>query len=326
MTDDHERQLRDELVRLRRGWGLQASGLRSRLGPRLIAAGGIVDRDDDRAIAEKLSALIRQITGGFPRELRQAALAALGVDGVWFPTLTKRLGWLAGELKCSERNARRRADEACERLAQELRRRLNDAGPPDPERGWRISHLSALLCLDRPAPELYEERTIVAARDGLAEIQTRVSLPLPREGDAGGGELVTKVLFGVRLRRQELMGDRHYRHTLALPRPLRYGDKLQYKIVYVIPPQRMLPHYALVPLIPCDSFQVRVRFDPGRPPREVWRLERVAPRLLDTAHPGAQRLAPDAAGDVSLSFTDLVSGLGYGVAWRPGPQADPAET
>ena len=317
MADDHERQLRHELVRLRRGWGLQASGLRSRLGPRLLAAGGIVDRDDDRVIAEKLSTVIRQLTGGFPRELRLAALAALGIDDkVWFPTLTKRLGWLAGELKCSERNARRRADEACERLALELRRRLAGADAPDPERDWRLSRLSALLCLDRPAPELYEERTIVATRDGLAEIQTRVSLPLPAEGDRGDAELVTKVLFGARLRGQEVMGDQHYRHTLTLPRPMRYGDELQYKIAYVIPPRRMLPHYAFVPLIPCDVFQVRVRFDPGRPPREVWRLERTAPRLLDSPHPSGQRLIPDAAGDISLSFTNLVPGLGYGVGWR----------
>jgi len=49
-----EEDITEELVRLRRGWGLQDRNLRARIGPKLAVLGGITDADSDRDVREKV--------------------------------------------------------------------------------------------------------------------------------------------------------------------------------------------------------------------------------------------------------------------------------
>lgn len=313
-----------ELVRLRRGRALQSARLRTRVGPHLSSVCGVQETDPDRTIRQKVINEIRRLDADFPPDLRLALHAALAIDSrALHAQLEDREDWLASELHCSTRTARRRVVEASIRLAESLHQRARQSRPVDPESGWYLSRLSALLRLDTPAPELHEERTIVAAQDDLTEIHTRVSLPRAPGDRSPRHDLEAEALHGVRLRGVERLGDAHFRCVLDLPRGLRRDEALSYAMIYRIPPGQPMPaHYALVPLAPCQSFHVRVRFDPRHPPDAVWRLDRVAPRLLDEDQPGETLLSPDPAGDLSLDFTDLIQGYGYGIAWRPRDSGD----
>lgn len=311
--------LHDELVRLRKGEALQNRGLASKIGPNLTAACGILRTDSDKVIKEKMTKLVTRFASVLPPYLTQAVRVALGLEsGAGFPLLDERQGWLATEQNISPRTARRRVEEATARLADAISESTRENRTDELEQGWYFSRLRALLSLERPEAELIEERSIVATRDQVARIATRFSLPRPDQADPSRHELVTDVLHGARLRAVERLGTTHFRHVLDLPEPLGPGQERSYVIRYRIPSgQRMIPHYAFVPLMPCGLFDLRVRFSQRKLPRIVWRLDRVAPRELEEGRPGPVRLTPDRAGDLSLEFTDLLQGYGYGVAWRP---------
>jgi hypothetical protein len=308
----------DELVRLRRGSALQESGLVARVGPHLSAASGILHSDSDRAVRDKVADLIRRLTEDFPPHLVQALRVALAIDeGVRYPRLEEREESLANMQHVSLRTARRRVGDATARLAEAIRENNRRHRPDDPEQGWYVSRLRALLCLDGPVAELIEERSIVATQDNLALIATRFDLPPPEPGAGPDRELLTDILHGARLLDVERSGGSHFRQLLALPGGVRQGQERTYVIRHQIPPgQPMAPRYAFAPLMPCLSFELRVRFDPDRLPQTVWLLDRVPPRLLDDKRPGPVLLTPDQAGDLSLEFSDLVQGYGYGLAWR----------
>ena len=73
--------------------------------------------------------------------------------------------------------------------------------------------------------------------------------------------------------------------------------------------------YTFVPLVTCESFAVRVRFDPRRPPRSVWRLDRVPPSVLaDPPQPGPS-LPLDGACEVAQDFAAPQLGYAYGLRW-----------
>lgn len=307
-----------ELVRLRRGGALQEKGLVARVGPHVSAASGILRSDSDRAVRDKVADLLRRLTADFPPHLVQALRAALAIDpNAWFPRLDEREKWLSDTQYVSVRTARRRVSDATVRLAEAIRDSNRRHRPDDPEQGWYVSRLRALLCLDGQAAELIEERSIVATQDKLALIATRFDLPAWEPATRPNQEMLTDLLHGARLQDVERTGQSHFRHLLALPVRMRQGEELTYVIRYQIPPgQPMTPHYVFAPLMPCGSFELRVRFDQHRLPPAVWRLDRVPPRLLDEGQPGAVLLTPDRAGDLSLEFSDLVQGYAYGVAWR----------
>lgn len=306
-----------ELVRLRRGGALQEKGLIARVGPHLSAASGILQSDSERAVRAKVAELVRRLTADFPPHLVQALRAGLAIDqDTWFPRLEQREKWLADTQHIGLRTARRRVGDATRRLADAVQENNRRHRPDDPEQGWYVSRLRALLRLDGPEAELIEERSIVATQDRLALIATRFDLPAPDPGAESDHELLTDLLHGARLQAVERSGRSHFRHLLALPGGMRQGEEQTYVIRYRVPPEQpMTPHYVFAPLMPCGSFELRVRFDQERLPREVWRLDRVPPRLLDEKRPGAALLTPNQAGDLSLEFSDLVQGYGYGLAW-----------
>lgn len=299
---------------------MQEEGLTARVGPHLSAASGLLPTDSDRAVRAKVADLVRRLTADFPLHLEQALRAGLAIDqGAWFPRLEQREKWLADTQHIGLRTARRRVGDATRRLAEAIRENNRRHQPDDPEQGWYVSRLRALLCLDGSMAELIEERSIVATRDQLALIATRFDLPAPDREVRSDHELLTDLLHGARLQAVERSGRSHFRHLLALPGGMGQGDELTYVIRYRVPPEQpMTPHYVFAPLMPCGSFELRVRFDQEQLPRAVWRLERVPPRLLDERRPGAALLTPNQAGDLSLVFSDLVQGYGYGLAWRFG--------
>lgn len=179
-----------------------------------------------------------------------------------------------------------------------------------------MRRLEALLRLDGHEPELIEKRTIVATRSGLQRISGRFSLLPP--GDCGHGPslLSADVIQGARLESWERQGAAHFHFTLNLPKALNDGEEHTYTIAFRVPSgQPIHPHFAFVPLVTCDSFQLRIRFSVAHPPALVWRLDHLPPRILDDRSAVGPRLCPDNAGEVAVAFDRMDNGFAYGAAW-----------
>lgn len=190
----------------------------------------------------------------------------------------------------------------------------SEADAPD---GWFIESFGALLRLESDPVEALEFRTVVATVDGLTELVTSLSVPRPHDDAGGAQDLESELLYGGRLERRGQPYDSFFQNVLALPRPLRAGDRHEYAIRHRIPPgQRMAPHYVHVPYRRSDRFDLRVRFGADRLPAEVWTLRAAPAAAIYGRSPSAEQLIPDRFGEVRVSFTGLRPGLGYGISWR----------
>lgn len=317
----HEDGLLRELTTLRRGWGLETERLRGRLGP-LISGWCEIhrtanDREARRVLRDAISAAIAE----FPADDRLAVNVALGIaPGSQHALLSDRVGLLAEQLSVSERTARRRIDRSFARLAAEIEAAGRPgAGVPDPDQGWFVKRLKALVRLDTAEPELIEERLIVATRNGLSRISAQFTVPRLGDGrDDGERRVSADAQHGVRITDAKRVGQRHFRWLLDLPRPLSRGDTHTYSLVIRI--RDGLPvraSYTFVPLVPCESFAVRVRFDPRRLPWTVWRVDREPHSVLtDPPQPGTP-LPLDGAGEVAQEFAAPQLGYAYGLRWLP---------
>jgi hypothetical protein len=229
--------------------------------------------------------------------------------------LGDRERWLAERLRFHERTARRRVFEAIEIVV-----RLATEGDQDWETSdaWQVQAIRAVFRLDGAAPELLEQRTVLMTKDNVGEIVTRFSLP---RGTAleEPHELLTEILYGGRIRATERLSLEHFRYYIELSRRYHRGETHEYGIRFQIPPrQPMAPHYALVPLLTVKSLDLTVRFDQARPPAAVWRLDGVAPRMIDNPPAnGGEVLHLDGSGEIRTSFRNLRQGFGYGARWQP---------
>jgi hypothetical protein len=310
-----------ELTTLRRGWGLETEKLRGRLGPLVSGWCELHRTTSDREARRVLREAVAAAMADFPADDRLAVNVALAITpDARHARLSDRVGVLAQQLSISERTARRRIDRAFARLAAEIEAGTRPGeAVPDPDKGWFVKRLKALVRLDTDEPELIEERVIVATRDGLSRISARFTVPRTEDGgDGGDGErdVVADAQHGVRIGASKREGQRHFRWLLDLPRPLARGDSHTYSLVFRIRDGRPIrTSYAFVPLVTCESFTVRVRFHPHRPPRAVWRLDRVPQSVLaDPAQPGAT-LPLDGACEVAQDFVGPQLGFAYGVRW-----------
>lgn len=319
MAASHERLL-EEFVQLRRGWGLAGTNLRRRVGPELTSLVGVEPGDPDRMIRHKVVTAVKRWSTDLSDEDRVAIDVALGVADVQHHFLSDRTQTLATRLNIAERTARRRMDHAFARLADEAAAESESstaAGGDDPEHGWYVKRLSSLLRLDEPTPAVTESRTIVALRDGLKAIAIRFSVPRSEPGSQAERNLLADVIHGARLVSSDRVSQAHYRFLLDLPRAIGRSESHTFSMRFSLPEgQPMRTHYALVPLFPIDSFDIRIRFDPARLPAIVWRFERLAPQTLNEELTPTTPLAIDDAGEVVQSFDHLERGFGYGIAWR----------
>ncbi|HET6707202.1 hypothetical protein [Amycolatopsis sp.] len=317
----HKDGLLRELTTLRRGWGLEADRLRSRLGPLVSGWCEIHRTTSDREARRVLREAISSAIAEFPPEDRLAVNVALGMaPGTQHALLSARIGVLADRLRISERTARRRVDRSFARLAAEIEAGARPGhGVPGPDEGWFVKRLKVLVRLDTAEPEVTEERLIVATREGLGRISAQFTVPRTEDGRDGERDVTVDARHGVRVTGGTREGQRHFRWLLDLPRPLSRGESHTYSLAYRIRDGLPIrPSYVFVPLVTCESFDVRVRFDPRRPPRVVWRLDRVPPSVLaDPPQPG-DALALDGACEVALEFAAPQLGYAHGLRWLPG--------
>lgn len=156
-----------ELVRVRRGWGLQDRDLTRRIGPLLARCCGVRPSDNDRVVHDRVRAWLTARAAELPPELARAVLVAFALDrDRLYRQLSQRVEHLAAEQLCAPRTVRRRIDHAVRLIAHaSVRDAAQDTGAhtgqerPD---AWRLRELRTVLRLDTVPPELHESREIVA--------------------------------------------------------------------------------------------------------------------------------------------------------------------
>jgi len=315
-----ETTLTEELKRLRKGRGVHASNIGERAGPALRRLCGIRPDDGPAAIRDRLTTTLTELAARLPDDLRLALLVELGLHAVaTAPKLGERLDWLAGQLARDARTARRRADLACERFTEAVGE-LPDAQPngrPEEDDGWYVRRFTALVKLDGKAPEVTETRMVVATRDGIGELDTEFSLPRHPGDRRPNHDLGVSLLYGGRLVRRRRRSESHFSFSVELPAVLGTGQHHEYALQLRVPDgQPVRQHYVFIPHRRCDLFEMRLRFDPRRMPRRLWRVTESPLRVVDDGVPSGELLRPDAAGEVHEIFPGPRQGFAYGVQWN----------
>ena len=189
-----------------------------------------------------------------------------------------------------------------------------DAGRPVVD-GWYIESFTALLRLDTEPIEALEQRRIVATRDGVDALVTSVSVPRHRGADDQPQGLESELLYGGLIQARQQPYDGYFENVIVLPHPLRTGERHEYGIrLRLLAGQLMNSHYVHVPRRRSDHFDLRIRFG-ARPPELAWVVRAAPPPVIYQREPTAERVTPDRFGDITVSFSDLRPGLGYGVCW-----------
>lgn len=271
-----------ELKVLRKGRGLAASRIDERAGAALRAVARVFPGDDAGEARRKLTVKLTELAAQLPADLGTAVLAAFGLhEHAQNPFYQDRVHWLAHELDRDDRTVRRRIDEAIERLAE-----LAVALEPRPSRdhSWHTEELRVALALDRPVPETFVLKRIVADVDGVSELDLATT----------GGTGDVEVFHGGTLAGR----------ALELPDALRQGERHDIALRF----RAKLPHpqFVCVPRQPCDVFDLHLRFGEPRP---------VEVSLIAQAGAAAERLPLDRAGEVHIRFEHLTPGRAYGARW-----------
>ena len=190
---------------------------------------------------------------------------------------------------------------------------------------WFTESFTALVRADIEPVEVIQRKTIVATADGVAQITTSVNVPRHPEALNRPVGLESELLYGGSLELRQQPYDSFFANVIVLPRQLRAGERHEYSVRLRIPPgQRMASHFLHVPFRRSDHFELRVRFDPRRPPETVWLLRDAPTAMIYQREPQAQTMVPDRFGEVYASFHDMRLGLGYGARWREDDRESPA--
>jgi hypothetical protein len=104
--------------------------------------------------------------------------------------------------------------------------------------------------------------------------------------------------------------------AVVLPRPLNSGERSEFALRFtVLDGQIMQPHYICVPRQRCALFDLRVRFDRNRLPRQVWQLSKASKHDINDRQEG-EPVEVDATGELHLQFNELSPRYGYGARWE----------
>lgn len=304
-------QLVSELKALRKGRGILASPIVFRVGPALREATGTLAVEQALDVRRKVAACLRQWAGDLPEDLELAAVAAFALDQAdRLPYYKDRVRLVAERLGRDERTARRRIDEAIERLAEMAASALStDRLPAGEHNGdWHTEELRVAVALDQPAPEAFEFRRIIADQDRIAHVDLTLTALTATEA------LDVDVFHGGRLTAR---ADPH-NLRLKLPKPLRRNESHHIGLrLRAAGDWAMTPHYVWVPKRRCVEFDLRVRFDLDSPPKRIWRLVNAYQQDVEDVVPRGQKIHVDPAGEIHTSFRELTPGLAYGIRWHP---------
>ncbi|MCE7004190.1 hypothetical protein LWC34_15295 [Kibdelosporangium philippinense] len=310
--------MKENLVRLRKGRGVLARDLESRVRPEFAELFGATT-DTGSVLRQKVIGYLEELMVALPTQWRRAARCGLNLppstDG---ETLQQRLSVLAAEFFCDERTARRRMDEAFLQMAGNADRgQVPMPGVGHGGIGWYVDIFDAVLRLDTANPEAIERRTIVATAGSLDRIETSIDVPRHPSNHSTRVELTREMMFGGVVAGTGMGSSTNFSTEIILPRTLRRGERHTYGLIARIPPgQEMVNRYVYVPYRQCRYFTLLVRFPPNNVPQRIWRHEGVPHSAVhDEPKPGSE-LEPNLANEVSAQFRDLINGCAYGIQWR----------
>jgi len=294
-----------------------SADLRERLGPTLRTLAGIDTEAGLLDARRQLIGFLSELAAGLPTDLRTAFTAALALnDDVQHRYFEERMQWLARWLDRDVKTARRRADEAIRFAAESLNIGSDDDVDRYPYGDWYLARLRTVLRLDVAQPSAVEERTIVAARDDLAEVILSTSIPRPAGVDGGEQAAEVAVLYGGTLTKADWSTASYLTYTIRLGRSLRRRESTELGVCVTIPPgQPFNPRYSFQPLRRCDEFDLRIRFGESAGARRVWRISGLPRGMIDDFAAPEALIAPDAAGDIHMNFKHPQVGLAYGARW-----------
>jgi len=311
-----------ELKALRKGRAVYIRKIGERVGSGLSQVCGVADGDSPAEVRKKVSDRIEGLAADLPEDLRLAVLVAFAIHReARHPFYKDRVRWVARQLRRDERTARRRIDEGIERLA-ELATTLGTGRGWELEAWaprWHTEELRVALLVDRPVPEALEFRRIVSDQDDLGELDLAFTLTMPVEQRRAvtARDLNVDVLYGGILVPREPESIDRFAFVLELPRRLERFGRHEFGVRYhPREGQPMQPYYVCVLRQRCDVFDLRVRFDRAKLPRQVWRVAGAFQRDLDDPVPRGEFLTLDQAGEQHLRFTNLTPGLAYGIRWE----------
>lgn len=288
-------QLVLELKTLRKGRGIHASRIGDRIGMTLRQLAGVTADEGPVAIRSKVEAHLEMLTRYLPADLRTAALIAFAIaPDSRHPLYKDRVTLAAARIHRDPRTARRRIDEAFERLAELAvapDRLLGEPAPPTGT-GWHVNELVMTVALDRPMPELIERCRVTSDEDGLREVALLTDQVMT-------SPVVTVFHGGSLSGRRDASGAT----LLSLPKPLAYGESHEYTVRGCT--ESRLTRIEFTPTRQCDEFHLRVRFARDDVPRHL--------RRMGDEH---RREWVDEAGEIYLRFDGLVPGRTYGVHWE----------
>jgi hypothetical protein len=311
-------QVIGELKELRRGRGLRADDIHTRVGEGLRMACAITRMDDPALVRRKLALRLTELSAKLPSDLNLAATVALGLHQVDGEFLDRRIAWLAEAFDRDPRTARRRVDSAFQLLAEllyDVGMRNRKAGSYSCD-GWYIESLKVILRMDLDLPTLTEERRIVAQVDDLDELSLFLSAPRA-PGIPDYENLRAEMGYGGEIVETQRVSSAHSRFVVRLPDPLSLGQRHDYCIHFKSYSRaHMCPYYVFTPLRRCEEFTARIRFDRDHPPRIVWRINGLPAKAYEDFTPGDDRLTVDRVGDIAIEFYDLQQGLSYGLQWQ----------
>jgi hypothetical protein len=260
-----------ELNDLRRGRGLKAANLGSRVGPRLRAACGVEETDSPALVRRKVVLRLTALCEQLPDDLKIAASVGLALhDEAVGEFLDRRIAWLADHFDRDPRTARRRVDTAFRLLSERLDSDTAGDFTLDSPEGWYVESLQAVLRLDLEPAQLIEDRRIVATVDDLKEIT--VSMRAPR-GVTLDEPIEAEMVAGGEIVEAQPVGPGHTRFLIRLPEALHVGQRHDYSIRFTSYPRSWThPYDLLTPLHRCEHFSVRVRLG-GTQPDLLWQLQ-----------------------------------------------------
>jgi hypothetical protein len=278
-------ELVSDLKALRKGRGLYVNNVGERVGHTLRDLCGVTEKDGPGEIRVRVAQRLEHLAVDLPDDLRIAVLAAMGlIPAARHPLYQERVGWIAERIGRDPRTARRRIDDAIHQLAQLAFATMRLRGAAEPAAGWHTATTRVFVTLEGPVTEAVENHRIVAAHDGLREIELATVFGQPA------------VLSGGTLR-----GGR-----LVLPAPLPAGESHDFWVRSRNPVRPR--QFTYVPRRRCDYLELRVHFDCDSLPHAVSRLQGRPPR-------DRGRVVLNHSGEVQLVFRDAVRGVAYGARW-----------
>ncbi len=188
---------------------------------------------------------------------------------------------------------------------------------------WYVESFKALLRMDIEPVEAIEQRVVVATRDGLTELSTSISVPRHEQDTAADHRLHVELMHGGTMVRREHPYESVFRNVIELARPLKLGEKHEYAMLNRLPPgQLMASHYVHVPFRRSDFFELKIRFAADNLPKAVWQVGGVPTSVIYERGSVQDPLEVDRCGEISVSFREMRTGLGYGVCWLTADELD----